>query len=179
MTSVTRNCFCFFFLLTVACTSKEAKYEIQEMRDAEEIIQETTQSSFLVQMKQKTSIMQKAARESLNYEEREIEAEKLGWEKRKIILRYDIPGQPVVMEVTEPTDAGKMTGLSIFYYQDGDLFAVTQPYANYILEKGKLKIWTDENWNENNEISVENWLDRENNLVEQSENYLKLFDINL
>ncbi len=80
------------------------------------------------------------------------------------------------MTVTEPTDAGKMTGLTTYYYDQGELFFVESSFANYTFKGGKLVVWADENYTILN-MSDEDLKRRQEVLVDYLVNYLEMFDI--
>ena len=73
--------------------------------------------------------------------------------------------QPIKIEQGEAKDSGEYTGLSSYYFIDGDLWYSGQPFAQYIFESEKLMYWLDENWNIN-QIPEEDLKSREEVLNE-------------
>jgi len=108
-------------------------------------------------------------------EEISLEPESESWEPR-VLKQYTEDNELIKMTVTEPTDAGKMTGLTTFYYDQGELFFVESSFANYVFKEGHLIVWSDENYNVL-EMSKADLERREEVLVEYLINYLEMFNV--
>lgn len=103
-----------------------------------------------------------------------LEPESESWDPR-VLEQYTDDDQILKLTVTEPTDSGKMTGLTTFYYDEGELFFIESSFANYVFAGGDLRIWTDENYNVLGMSDTD--LDRrEEVLVDYLVNYLEMFD---
>lgn len=104
-----------------------------------------------------------------------LEPESENWEPR-VLKQYLENDEILKMTVTEPTDAGKMTGLTTFYYDEGELFFVESTFANYTFKGGKLIVWADEDYTIL-DMSEEDLRRRQEVLVDYLVNYLEMFDI--
>lgn len=104
-----------------------------------------------------------------------LEPESENWEPR-VLKQYLENDEILKMTVTEPTDAGKMTGLTTFYYDEGELFFVESTFANYTFKGGKLIVWADEDYTVL-DMSEEDLRRRQEVLVDYLVNYLEMFDI--
>jgi len=103
-----------------------------------------------------------------------LEPESESWDPR-VLEQYTDNDQILKLTVTEPTDSGKMSGLTTFYYDEGELFFIESSFANYVFVDGKLRIWTDENHKVLGMSDAD--LDRrEEVLVDYLVNYLEMFD---
>lgn len=75
-----------------------------------------------------------------------IPAEQEGWEDRTITI-YSNEQQILKMTVTEPTDGGEMTGLTSYWFDEGEVFYIQEPFASYVFHDDDLIAWMDENLN--------------------------------
>jgi len=108
-------------------------------------------------------------------EEITLEPESESWDPR-VIKQYTENNELIKMTVTEPTDAGKMTGLTTFYYDQGELFFVESSFANYVFKDGHLVVWSDENY-KILDMSKADLERREEVLVDYLVNYLEMFNV--
>ncbi len=104
-----------------------------------------------------------------------LEPEHEGWDER-VVREYLADDQIIKLTITEPEDSGAMTGLTTYYYDEGQLFYVETPFANYAFKNGKLVLWTDEN-HEILNMSKEDLKRREQVLVANLVNYLEMFGL--
>jgi len=104
-----------------------------------------------------------------------LEPESESWEPR-VLKQYLENDEILKMTVTEPTDGGKMTGLTTFYYDEGELFFVESTFANYAFKSGELVVWADEDYTIL-DMSDEDLRRRQEVLVDYLVNYLEMFDI--
>ncbi len=108
-------------------------------------------------------------------EEITLEPESESWEPR-VIKQFTEKGDLLKLTVTEPTDAGKMTGLTTFYYDEGELFFVESSFANYVFKGANLVVWSDEDYTilDMSETDLER---RQEVLVDYLVNYLEMFNV--
>jgi hypothetical protein len=76
-------------------------------------------------------------------EKRELPPPTPGGDVRQLVL-WRLDGAPAKLLVSEPTDAGKMTGSSTWYFKDGRLAFASGPFARYAFVAGRLVEWTDQ-----------------------------------
>lgn len=79
-------------------------------------------------------------------EEMTVPAEQEGWEDRTITI-YSSDQQILKMTVTEPTDSGTMSGLTSYWFDEGEVFYIQEPFASYVFHGDTLVAWMDENLN--------------------------------
>lgn len=104
-----------------------------------------------------------------------LEPESESWDPR-VIRQYTDKNELIKMTVTEPTDSGEMTGLTTFYYDQGELFFVESSFANYVFKDGHLIVWSDENYSIL-DMSEADLKRREEVLVDYLVNYLEMFNV--
>lgn len=104
-----------------------------------------------------------------------LEPEHEGWEER-VVREYLIDDEIIKLTVTEPTDSGQMSGLTTYYYDEGELFFVEAPFANYAFKDGRLVLWTDEDYEILN-MSDSDLKRREEVLVSYLVSYLEMFGL--
>ena len=110
---------------------------------------------------------------------REYQPQRLEWPAEdspqpRILQLWEEAGNPVKITATEPDDSGQMQGLSSFYFANGELFFVTQPYAHFIFIGEDLKYWLDDNW-EPLEVPEQDRKQREILLQQRAKEYLNAF----
>lgn len=96
-------------------------------------------------------------------------------EDERVLRRWVRDGQTVKITATEPDDAGRMTGQSVYFYEEGELFLVRHPYAHYVFENGRLVTWLDENRNVV-EVSEADHRARERAILDQAARYDAAFE---
>lgn len=68
-----------------------------------------------------------------------------GAREERVLRLWRDGNRPVKITATEPDDAGRMTGLSAYYFDEhGELFFVRHPHARYTFRNGRLDAWLDE-----------------------------------
>jgi len=150
----------------------EEEASSEETASKEEVI--IPQAELDASLSKKNSIDIKSS--DADVEEISLEPESESWEPR-ILKEFTEDGEILKLTVTEPTDAGKMTGLTTFYYDEGELFFIESSFANYVFKNGKLIIWADENHNilDMTDTDLER---RQEVLVDYLVNYLEMFNQN-
>lgn len=83
------------------------------------------------------------------------------------------------LTVTEPNDAGGMTGESAFWLVGGELRVVQQPFAAYTLYGDRILVWTDSSLDPIPDIPSDNRMEREVVLVAQARQWLEVFGLRL
>jgi heat shock protein HslJ len=79
----------------------------------------------------------------LDSREETLEPERAGWKPRTLRIWSD--GEiPLKLSVNEPNAAGRITGETIYYYDEGSLFYVRRPQAQAVFSEGGLEGWYDE-----------------------------------
>lgn len=84
-------------------------------------------------------------------------------------------GQPMKLLASEPEDAGVMATYSAFYFDRGELFLVSDPYAHYVFEDGRLTTWLDDLLNPV-DVTEADRATREARILERVERYLAEFE---
>ncbi len=80
------------------------------------------------------------------------------------------------MTVTEPNDAGKMTGLTTYWFKDGEVFFIKQPFALYVIRDNQLMVWLDENMNVvDDQRDTDNMKSRYQFLIDDMVKWMDLF----
>lgn len=154
-----------------ADAGEEATDEHEEGVEQEEPIIPQAELDTALSMKNSIDIKSSEA----EVEEITLEPESESWEPR-VLKQYTEDGEILKLTVTEPTDAGKMTGLTTFYYDEGELFFVESSFANYVFKGGKLVVWTDEDY-DILDMSKSDLQRRQEVLVDYLVNYLEMFEI--
>ncbi len=149
---------------TDAQTPDEPGEEVPEL-DLEDVLQDA------LSLKNAVDIQSSDA----EIDELTLEPEHEGWDER-IVREYLIDDEIIKMTVTEPTDSGEMSGLTTYYYDQGELFFVEAPFANYAFKNGRLVLWADENYEILN-MSDSDLKRREEVLVSNLVNYLEMFGL--
>lgn len=80
---------------------------------------------------------------SVTPQEKSLDPERRGWDPRIIRLWSDT-GTPILLTVTEPTNSGRMTGLSSYFFRDGRLAFVRGPLNRYVFRDTVLVLWVDD-----------------------------------
>lgn len=81
---------------------------------------------------------------SLRTETVTMDPEQPGWEPRQVRGWYDEDGL-VRLSVTEATDAGSMSGETVYYVENGELRVVSRPNAIFLLRPdGTIERWLDD-----------------------------------
>lgn len=93
----------------------------------------------------------------------------------RVLTQYTKDNQIYKITATEPDDSGKMTGLTSYYYEDGSLLLIKQPFAQYGFWEGRLIVWADENLKILDKPENER-LKRQESLVNTLNKYLDVFD---
>lgn len=62
----------------------------------------------------------------------------------RVLRRWERDGRTAKITATEPDDAGRMTGQSVYFFEDGELFLARHPFAQYVFEDGQLVAWVNE-----------------------------------
>lgn len=75
-------------------------------------------------------------------DERELPPASQGAEPRRLML-WQLDGKPAKLVVSEPTDAGRMTGESAWYFRDGQTVYARGPLGHFAYDAGRLVEWTD------------------------------------
>jgi hypothetical protein len=107
-------------------------------------------------------------------EKRELPPTTPGGEARQLVL-WRLDGAPAKLMVSEPTDAGTMTGSSVWYFKDGRIVFVSGPFARYAFVGGRLVEWTDQH-GVVAESDAATLRTREKDLTDAANNWLKEFE---
>lgn len=192
-------------MITAGCTNQETPQEnslidsnstqeehaeesAEHTSDTEEVESEETQDEHASEDQEKPLIPQAELDSALSrknsidikasaaeMEEITLEPESDSWEPR-VLKQYTEKNEILKLTVTEPTDAGKMTGLTTFYYDQGELFFVESTFASYVFKDGKLVVWSDEDYSilDMSETDLQR---RQEVLVDYLVNYLEMFSV--
>ncbi len=88
-------------------------------------------------------------------------------------------GVPRKLTVTEPNDAGAMTGESHYWLVGGELRVVQQPFAGYVLYGDRILVWTDGALDPVPDIPDSDRMAREVDLVNEARKWLEVFGLKL
>jgi hypothetical protein len=88
-------------------------------------------------------------------------------------------GVPRKLLVSEPNESGQMTAESAYWFVNGELRAVLQPFAGYFLEGDRILLWTDESLEPITDVIPQDRMDRELALVAEVELRLAHFGLRL
>lgn len=107
---------------------------------------------------------------------RTLEPEARGWEPRVLSLWSDSAG-PLRLAVTEPTEAGKMRGSTLYYFVDGRLAVVRGPVSQYLFRDTTLILWTTDSLPHHVEVPLRDMVARQNFVRGEVRQYLAMFGI--
>jgi hypothetical protein len=79
----------------------------------------------------------------LKSEDREIRPTAPNGNIRRLSL-WRIDGRPAKLMVSEATHDGRLTGLSVWYFRDGQMVYARELFARYAFDGGRLVEWTDQ-----------------------------------
>jgi hypothetical protein len=101
-----------------------------------------------------------------------------GQEPRKLSvwLEDDVPRK---LTVTEPNEAGRMLNESSFWFVQGEVRVVLQPLAAYAFDADRILVWTDETLVPITDVTTEERMRREREVVDQAHRWLEVFGIKL
>ena len=88
-------------------------------------------------------------------------------------------GVPRKLLVSEPNESGQMTVESAYWFVNGELRAVMQPFAGFFLEADRILLWTDEALEPMTDVLPQARMDRELALVAEVERRLASFGLTL
>jgi hypothetical protein len=88
-------------------------------------------------------------------------------------------GSPRKLTVSEPDDAGHMTGESSYWFIAGDLVVAQTMTSTYALDGGRIVLWTDAVLIPRSDVTPEERMAREQELAEQATKYLAAFGITI
>ena len=106
-------------------------------------------------------------------ESRELRPAKSGGSIRRLSL-WRLNGAPAKLMESEATEAGKMTGLTVWYFKDGQMVFAREPFAQYAFADGRLVEWTDQH-GVVAESDVATLRTREKDLTDTASRWLKEF----
>ncbi len=67
-------------------------------------------------------------------------------EGTRILRLWMQDGKAIKLAVSEPDQAGEMSGQSSYYFSEDEMFFASQPFAKFIFMHGKLEYWLDRQW---------------------------------
>lgn len=88
-------------------------------------------------------------------------------------------GSPRKITVTEPDDAGHMTGESSYWFIAGDLAVVQGMTSAYALDGDRIVLWTDQTLVPTSDVTTEERMARELRLVGEARRYLAAFGMEM
>ena len=108
--------------------------------------------------------------------EKTLDRERPGWDPR-IVRLWSEAGAPILLTVTEPTDAGRMTGLSSYYFRGGRLAFVRGPLNRYVFRDTVLVFWVDDSLRQLVDIPPRDLEARQQFLLAEVRQYLAMFGV--
>ncbi len=112
-------------------------------------------------------------------ERRDTMLEPVGTQEARRLTVWVQNGQVRKLTVSEPNDAGAMTGSSHFWLVGNELRVVQQPFAAYVLYGDRILVWTDSALEPIPDIPDDDRMAREIALVQQAREYLAVFGLKL
>lgn len=112
-------------------------------------------------------------------ERRDTMLEPVGTQEPRRLTVWVQNGTPRKLTVTEPNDAGAMTGLSHFWLVGNELRVVQQPFAAYVFYGDRILVWTDSALEPVPDIPDDDRMAREIELVNEARGYLGVFGLRL
>lgn len=112
-------------------------------------------------------------------ERRDTMLEPVGTQEPRRLTVWVQNGSPRKLTVTEPDDAGAMTGLSHFWLVGNELRVVQQPFAAYVFYGDRILVWTDSALEPVPDIPDDDRMAREIALVQEARGYLEVFGLRL
>ena len=112
-------------------------------------------------------------------ERRDTTLEPVGTEEARRLSVWVRDGVARKLTVSEPNDAGAMTGESHYWLAGGELRVVQQPFAGYVLYGDRILVWTDGALDPVPDIPDSDRMAREIDLVNEARKWLDVFGLKL
>lgn len=109
-------------------------------------------------------------------QEKTLDRERPGWDRR-IVRLWSEAGAPILLTVTEPTDAGRMTGLSSYYFREGRVAFVRGPLNRYVFRDTVLVFWVDDSLRPLVDVPPRDLEARQQFLLAEVRQYLAMFGV--
>lgn len=113
---------------------------------------------------------------SVTPQENTLARERPGWDPR-IVRLWSEAGAPILLTVTEPTDAGRMTGLSSYYFREGRVAFVRGPLNRYVFRDTVLVFWVDDSLRALADVPPRDLEARQQFLLAEVRQYLAMFGV--
>ena len=107
---------------------------------------------------------------------RTLQPEAKGWDPRVLSLWAD-SGRPVKLSVTEPTDAGTMSGRTIYYFTGGRVEVVRGTVSQYVFRDTTLILWTTDSLQHVEDVPLRDMVARQNFVLGEVRQYLAMFGV--
>jgi len=107
---------------------------------------------------------------------RTLQPEAKGWDPRVLSLWAD-SGRPVKLSVTEPTDAGTMSGRTVYYFAGGRLEVVRGTVSQYVFRDTTLILWTTDSLQHVEDVPLRDMVARQNFVLGEVRQYLAMFGV--
>lgn len=101
-----------------------------------------------------------------------------GQEPRRLSLWLE-DGVPRKLTVSEPNEMGRMLGESAFWFVQGEVRVVQQPHDAYAFDADRILVWTDESLVPLSDVTGEERMARERDVVEEAHRWLAVFGVKL
>ena len=139
-------------------------------REAAEPAPKTAEEYTLAIIKEVQKVILSTDQQLREYQPQRLELPAGEGQEASVLQLWTEEGNPVRLTATLPQ------AYSTFYFANGELFFATQPGARFIFIGTELKYWLDEDWKPQ-PAAEQARKEREQELLEQAERYLRLFDM--
>ena len=139
-------------------------------REAAEPAPKTAEEYTLAIIKEVQKVILSTDQQLREYQPQRLEFPAGEGQEARTLQLWTEEGNPVRLSAATPQ------AYSTFYFANGELFFATQPGAHFIFIGPELKYWLDEEWKPQ-PAPEQAREEREQELLEQAERYLRLFDM--
>ncbi|MCB0593930.1 MAG: hypothetical protein H6557_05330 [Lewinellaceae bacterium] len=161
--------FAVLMLLAGACRQNTG-------REAAEPAPKTAEEYTLAIIKEVQKVILSTDQQLREYQPQRLELPAGEGQEASVLQLWTEEGNPVRLTATVAGERGQARELSAFYFANSELFFATQPGARFIFIGTELKYWLDEDWKPQ-PAPEQARKEREQELLEQAERYLRLFEM--